>query len=91
MTKEELIKDGWEPKECKIDTLYFKGNYFIHLKDAKALVYSVSDDMNPIGETDTIDGIKTVRKLYDRAIIKAKEKHLRELKKIFELIYGEKV
>lgn len=69
ITDEELQIDGWEPRSCLIGTLYFRGGYFLHLKDGKASVYSDNDDMNPIGTADTLDDIKSLEMKYDLLVI----------------------
>lgn len=92
MTKEELIQDGWEPRLCMIDTLYFKGQYLIRLLDGKAKVYSVYDDnKKPLGEAEKIEDIFSIQKEHQRDTIKRKEKEIELLKNLFEAIYGEKI
>lgn len=91
MTKEELIQNGWEPRLCRIDTLYFKDSYFIRLIEETAKVYSVHDDMNPLGEAKTLEDIFNIKKEYERKYIKQQELIVEMLKKTFEIKYKEKV
>ena len=91
MTNEQLILSGWEPKSCKIGTLYFKDGFFCELKDGKAVVFSVDNDMIPIGEAETFSDIREIQKEYARKTIKLMEFSLEMKKKIFKEDYGEEI
>lgn len=94
MTKEELIEAGWEPRECLIDTLYFKGGYFcvFHRKQKdKVYLYSVHNDTNPLGLASTLDEIRELQKTYELEIIRGLEKQLEEMKLIYKVKYGEEI
>lgn len=91
MTKDDLVQSGWVPKECKIDTLYFRGPYFIRLVVDTAQVYSVYDDMNTIGEAKTLDDIFNIQKTYERECIKKQEEYLVLLKTAFKIKYKENI
>ena len=65
MKKKELVDNGWKPKDCKIGVLYFKEDFFCRFKDEDTiLVFSIKDDMNPLGEAKTLDDIFEIKKLY---------------------------
>lgn len=66
MTQDELINDGWIPRNCKIGTLYFKGNFFGKLTESTGTfeLRSMTDDMNPLGTAKTFDDIKAIQKKY---------------------------
>lgn len=95
MTKDDLIKDGWKPELCKIGTLYFKGDFFGHLKDDNFVMFGIDDDMNPLGTAKTFEDIKQIKKEYDLNLIQSVkekiqglERYLSWLTKRFEENYG---
>lgn len=91
MTSEQLILSGWEPESCKIGTLYFKDGFFCRLKDGKAVVFSVDNDMIPIGEGETFSDIREIQKEYTKNTIKLMEFSLELKKKFFKDYYGEEI
>ena len=95
MTKKELIKFGFEPEECRVGTLYFKGNFFCRKRGnafpGEYVIFHRSDDMSPLGTVRTTEEIVQIEKDYERASIKCLENAVREMKDDFEKKYGEKV
>ena len=91
MTREELVKNGWCPKDCKVGVLYLKSGYFIDLRETKARVFSESDDMNPLGEVETLEEVTELQKTHEKSIIKELELSLTLMKKAYEIKYGEKI
>lgn len=89
MTHEQLTLNGWKPELCKIDTLYFKDGYFCRLKDGKITVYSVSDDMNPLGTAETFSEVRELQKNHELSVIQSLENTVKLLKMTFEKKYGE--
>lgn len=89
MTHEQLTLNGWRPELCKIDTLYFKDGYFCRLKDGKAIVFSVNDDMNPLGTAETFSEIRELQKNHELSVIQSLENTVKLLKMAFEAKYGE--
>jgi hypothetical protein len=91
MTDNELKENGWNPMLCKIGTLYFKDNFFCKLRDNGIVsIYSVNDDMNPIGTVTTIDGIFGAIKHWYRLEIEAYKRKTEQLEKEYFERYGEK-
>lgn len=88
MTKEELISLGWKEELCKIGYLYFKDNYFIRLDKDKALVFSVHDDMHPIGKASTYDEILSLEREADKKDILWLEATLISLKESYKKKYN---
>lgn len=67
MTEKELISLGYEPKLCKIGTLYFHeiSPFFCKFKNENTvLLFSSSDDMNPLGEFTTFEEMDELEKNY---------------------------
>lgn len=90
MTREELINAGWKCRLCKIGSLYFKDGYFCRFKaDGNLLVFSEGDDMNPIGEAQTMDDITALQKKHELGTIRAIEKAYELMVKAYEMKYGE--
>ena len=89
MTQDELTDNGWVPKQCKIGTLYFKDNFFCHLKDDVAVTYSINDDMNPIGEAKTLQELFDIQKKHDCMQIVTMERSLELIKSAFQVKYNE--
>lgn len=91
MTKEELIKNGWEPKDCMIGTLYFNlkdGSFCRFINETEVKVFSICDDMNPLGTADSLDGIVECEKSSDAQVIGTLEFRVSYLKKAFKDRYG---
>lgn len=80
MTHDELIKNGWIPRDCRVGTLYFKGDFFGSLKDGVFELRSVTDDMTPIGNAMTFDDIRHIQQRYYRSYIDACEQRLKNAK-----------
>lgn len=91
MTQECLINNGWESRECRIGTLFFKGDFFINLKEnGIAAVFRCSNDMKPIGFAGTLNDIKELQKKSDLEEIELLEATLSLMKLAFEKKYNEK-
>ena len=88
MTDKELIAAGWKQKMCKIGYLYFKEDYFCRLDKDEAIVFSVSDDMNPLGKAKTFEEIKKLQKENEEHEIIATEFMLKTMRETFEKKYG---
>lgn len=88
MTREELIKDGWDPKNCLVGTLYFKGRLFCKLKEGKAIVYDQANDMMEIGKAVEVEDFKRIISMSDYYRIKDIEEKLALLKLQFEINNG---
>ena len=88
MTREELIDNGWRPQLCKVGTLYFKGGFFCRLDEDEAVVFSLSDDMHPLGRAKTFDEISALREKSDLEDIKRLDRRLVMLKFLFKEKYG---
>lgn len=75
MTDQDLKDLGFEPKLCKIDILYFRGPFFCRLdkETGDVKVYANSDDINPIGTTNSKKGVCELQKLYYYNVIEAIE------------------
>ena len=91
MTDNELIDKGWKPELCKIGTLYFKENFFIRLDKDKVLVFSIKDDMNPIGKASNYDEIISLQKEKDKKDILWLEANIRSLKNRYKQKYNEEI
>lgn len=64
MNKQELVDNGWKPENCKIGTLFFKDGFFCRFRNnGNVFVFSAKDDMNPLGEAETLDDIFELQKL----------------------------
>jgi hypothetical protein len=90
MTEKELCHDRWRPMSCKIGTLYFKDVFFCRLDGEKAIVFSVNDDMNPLGTAETLDEIKEIQMQYELDRIHTMEERLVKARTYFENVYGVK-
>lgn len=90
MTGRDFENNGWVPKQCKVGTLYFKGTFFCRIEDGKAVLFDITDDMNPIGESNTIEEIRNLQMKSDLSYIRKKEKSLEAARKAFEENYGVK-
>ena len=92
MNKQELLDNGWNPEECRIGTLYFIEGFFCRFKEPdKVTVFSIADDMNPLGVAETIEELESIQKnFYKEKIIKFKS-YYEELKKYYEDRYNEKL
>jgi hypothetical protein len=88
MTREELIDDGWRPQACRVGTLYFKGDFFCRLDQDEAVVFSLSDDMHPLGRVKTLQEIAVLREKSDLEEIKRLDRRLVMLKLLFKEKYG---
>lgn len=88
MTDKELQDAGWQPRDCRIGTLYFKGSFFCRIKkDGIAVIYRCSDDMNPIGYAGTVEDFKPLMQKSDLAEIELMEAELRLMKLAYEKEY----
>lgn len=91
MTDKELKENGWKPTICKIGTLYFNRGFFCSFKDDDTVaVFSISDDMNPLGYAKTFDEINELTKKFDIQTIESAKDEVEFLKKRFKDEYGEK-
>lgn len=90
MNKEELKKDGWTPQICKIGTLYFKDDWFGRFKEDKFILYSIDNDIVPLGEIKTIEDMKELMRKYDFERIYKVEQNLESLKMKYKETYGGK-
>jgi hypothetical protein len=90
MTEKELCDNRWRPMSCKIGTLYFKDVFFCRLDGEKAIVFSVNDDMNPLGTAETLDEIKEIQMQYELDRIHTMEERLVKTRTYFENVYGVK-
>ena len=91
MTNQELIDNGWKPRDCRVGTLYFNGDFFCRLKkDGIAVVYRCKDDMNPIGCAGTVDDILPLMEKSDLAEITLFEATLNLMKAQYERKYNKK-
>ncbi|WP_296864383.1 hypothetical protein [uncultured Methanobrevibacter sp.] len=89
MINEDLLNEGWVPKECKVGTFWFKNNYVCGVKgDDSIVVWSRDDDMNPLGTADNIQGIKYIQRKHESDIIKFVETKLNKMKENFKETYG---
>lgn len=91
MFEKELIDKGWKPELCKIGTLYFKENFFIRLDKDKALVFSIKDDMHPIGKASTYEEIIALQKEEDKKDIFWLEATIIALKHEYKQKYNEEI
>lgn len=90
MNKEELKKDGWTKQLCKIGNLYFKDNrWFGRFKEDKFILYSIDNDMVPLGEAETIEDMKELMMKHDFERINKAEQNLDLLKMKYKEAYGE--
>lgn len=90
MNKKELIQDGWSATQCKIATLYFKDHtWFGRFKEDKFILYSIDNDMVPLGEVETIEDMKELMQKYDYEMINKAEQNLESLKMKYKEAYGE--
>lgn len=90
MNKEELIQDGWSATQCKIGTLYFKDKrWFGRFKEDRFILYSIDNDMVPLGEVETMDDMKELMMKYDFKKINKAEQILESLKMKYKEAYGE--
>ena len=80
LTHEDLIADGWQPKECKVGTLYFKGDFFGGFRGEVFELRSMMDDMTPIGNAITFNDIRQVQQHYYRSYIEVCEQRLKDAK-----------
>lgn len=87
MTKEELKKDGWIPQICKIGTLYFKDDWFGRLNGDAFILYSIDDDMHPIGTALVKEELIALMRQYDKDKILKAEIYLETLKYHFKEKY----
>lgn len=89
MVEQELIGAGWKPRDCRIGTLYFNGDFFCRLKDdGIAVIFRCNDDMNPIGFAGTVEDIKPLMQKSDLAEITSFEATLNIMKVQYERKYG---
>jgi hypothetical protein len=70
MTSQELIDNGWVQRECKIGTLYFKGDFFGKLQGDVFEMRSMRDDMSSIGTAKTFEDIREIQKKYYQKEVK---------------------
>lgn len=80
MTHDELIKNGWIPRNCRVGTLYFKGDFFGSFRGEVFELRSVTDDMTPIGNAMTFDDIRHIQQYYYRAYIEVCKQRLKDAK-----------
>lgn len=72
MTSQELVDNGWRPKQCMVGMLYFKGDFFakfLDKEDGTVDIRSVRDDMNSLGYAKTFEEIKAIqKKFYEKEV-----------------------
>ena len=91
MTNQELVDNGWKPRDCRVGTLYFNGDFFCRLKkDGIAVIYRCKDDMNPIGCAGTVEDILLLMEKSDLAEITLFEATLNLMKAQYERKYNKK-
>lgn len=73
MTHQELIDNGWVPKDCKIGILYFKDKFFGKLQEELFDLRSIENDMESLGRVSTFKGIKQLQIAYYQRKIKELE------------------
>lgn len=88
MTEEELKCDGWEPRLCRVGRLYFNEPYFCRLDGETVILFSIADDMHPIGHAKTLDDIKQLQMSHEAEELKALENALVMAKHLFFEKYG---
>ena len=93
MTEEQVVLNGWEPKLCKIGTLYFKDAYFCKLNEDSSSIslFHCHDDMNPLGEASTFEEVRELQKQCELKEIKITEIILNAMKKRYNEIYSEDI
>lgn len=91
MTEQELIKHEWQPKNCKIGVLYFKDGFFCRFdrenKD-DVVLFSVVDDMTPLGKAKTFEEIDELERVYYWDEIEFLQKKLRLAKQAYKQRWG---
>ena len=80
MTQDELINDGWVPKNCKIGTLYFKGEFFGRIRGEVFELRCIDNDMVPIGNALTLKDIRDVQKYHYKWKVRECERMLEQAK-----------
>lgn len=92
MTEEDLLENGWQSQACKIGTLYFKDGFFCRFKESGiATVFSVTDDMNPIGVANNVEQLEEAQKHYYQTVIKKLKMNYEVMKEYYEKKYKEKL
>ena len=92
MTKQEFLDNGWEVQLCKIGNLYFKDGFFCRFKDHETVVlYSVNDDMKPLGNAKSIDELDKLKKDYYLDKVKSYKLQYEIAKRFYEETYNEKI
>ena len=91
MNKQELVNNGWKPENCKIGTLFFKDGFFCRFRNnGNVFVFSANDDMNPLGEAETLDDIFELQKLSFKNDVTFYKNKYEAAKKYYEAMYNEK-
>ena len=88
MTGRDFENNGWVPKQCRVGTLYFKGTFFCRIEDGKAVLFDITDDMNPIGEANTLEEIRNLQMKSDLSYIRKKKKVLKRQEKHLKKTMG---
>ena len=84
MTHEDLVNYGYKPEDCKIGTLYFKGNLFCRLDNDVATVRTIQDDMTDIGKASTIEELKKIEKRHSEEYMQNCKQFANMILKMFD-------
>ena len=90
MTRQELINNGWQPKNCRVGTLYFNygTGFFCRLDKDEVIFFSCEDDMHPLGRAKTFPEMEELERKYYKEEIDLLEAKLEYCRKLYQMKYG---